>query len=304
MVEAWSHGPPNPSPVAKLSLKNGLLGLLASFFFGLLLWSYLAPTPVAGSEIARGDVRLIQKRFQEAREHYQRAQALTPENFRVYQRLGRTHQGLGETGKAQEFFRQALTLSPNDLETQLLLGESLLRSGQGEEAEMVLRETLASNPGCLEALIQMGWARELQKDTEGSALWYGRATEIHPHYFEAEYQLGLIDLRAEQFEEALEHFQYTFGISPGWDELALEGSLLIYLKLNRPQEAESRLQDLKNKGGHPLPSLAKTHFNLGVYYAVHGDTARAREHLESSLRYQSEGEVAQRAREVLGKLSP
>ena len=289
--------------MAKLSLKNVLTGLFATFFCGLMIWAYTAPAPRAASEIARGDVRLIQNRFQEARDHYLKAQSLTPENFRVYQRLGRANQGLGQAKKAQDFFRQALPLSPTDLETQLLLGQSLLLSGQGREAERLLKQTLASNPGCLEALIQMGWARELQNDTEGSEVWYRKALEIHPHYVEAEYQLGLIDLRAERFEEALEHFRYTFGLAPGWDELALESSLSIYLKLNRPQEAEARLQDLKNKGGHPLPSLAKTHFNLGIYYAVHGDNARAREHLETSLRYEDRGDIAQRAREVLGKLS-
>lgn len=279
------------------------LGALGGCFLIMLLWSYLAPGPRAASEIGRGDARLIQKDFEKARIYYQRAQELTPRDFRVYQRLGRAYQGLGRSEKAREMFHQALDLSPDDLDTRALLSESLLRSGEGAAAERVIRATLAANPACLESLIQLGWARELQGDVDASERWYQKAAEIHPHYFEAEYQLGQIDLNAERYEEALAHYHYTFGIASGWDVLALEGSVLALLKLERPQQVEARLEDLKSKGGHPAGSLAKAHFNLGIFYAIKGDVVRARSHLNNTLLYVETGQVAERAREVLGKLA-
>lgn len=287
--------------MANISAKN--FGIcLALGLLGTICWSYLAPSPRAASLIARGDVRLIQEKFPEAQAYYVQAQQLTPQDFRLFQRLGRVHQGLGETDKAQELFRKALELSPSHLETQLLLGDSLLRSEQGEAAESVVREVLASHPECLEALIQMGWARELQADLEASERWYQKASELHPNYFEAEYQLGQIDLQAGRNEQALEHLAHTFGVASGWDELALEASLLAWIRLDRPQEAEDKLRELKLKGGHPSESLAKSYFNLGVYFAIKGDPLRARGHLEEALFFRESGEIADRAREVLGKL--
>lgn len=270
-----------------------------------VLWCHLAPSQRAAAEIARGDVRYIQKRFAEAQLHYFRALELTPEDFRPYQRLARCRQ-LSEVTfeSAKGYYKRALERAPEDLETLLCYAQYLERESTPEEARRILFRVLSLEPGCLEALMRLAKI-EIQdgRHARGRA-WYGRILELAPGYYLAEHGLAKLAHDQGELEEALRHYYATLGASPYWDHQALVGITAVLLELKRPKELETLIAKLARRRAIHQRDAAAHLVILGTHYLKsENDLDRARESFLQAIEYSEVGRSAEVARQYLAVLN-
>ena len=268
---------------------------LGGLFLLCILWVHIAPGQRAAGLIARGDVRFIQRRYNEALDYYRQAIVLNPSDFRGYQRAARASDTLGNLPAALRLYQRALTLRPGHEPTSLLYAQCLLRAREFEAGREVLKNVLAQDPGSMEARYIVGGTWETQGDFERAKKWYGTILEIHPHLCHVEFSLGSIALKEKRYEDAVSHFRYVFGQAQHWDFLALEGSVIALLQLDKPEEAESRLLRIVSKGGRDhVPSRML----LIEYYLRHKNTELARRHLEIILNRGVDDKWTRQARQI------
>jgi tetratricopeptide (TPR) repeat protein len=77
---------------------------------------------------------------------YEKAIALSPNDYRLWNSLGVARQRVGEADKAEEAFRQAIKLAPSYAYPHWYLGNLLLRAGRYDEAFVELRIASDGDP--------------------------------------------------------------------------------------------------------------------------------------------------------------
>lgn len=95
--------------------------------------------------------------LQKAVEEYEKAAALSPNDFRMWFQLGRARERVGDSEGAEKALRQALALAPNYSEVQWTLGNILLRQGNAEEAYNLIRLAADGDDKFVNPAISTAW---------------------------------------------------------------------------------------------------------------------------------------------------
>jgi hypothetical protein len=140
----------------------------------------LAPDdPQAHFTLARlGEMSFLPEELPAAVARYERAAALSPNDYRLWVELGRARSAAGDTGGAERALRRATELAPNYPGPRWHLGNLLLRGGRTEEAFAELRRAGDADPATYRAQVfNMAWGafggdtarlRELAGDSAAS----------------------------------------------------------------------------------------------------------------------------------------
>jgi hypothetical protein len=100
--------------------------------------------------------------------------------------------------------RRAVADTPGDARLHLLLGHELALAERFPEAEASVRAVLAIDPSHPMAHNNLGWARQMQGDTEAAIAAYRRALELDPSCGRARRNLASLLTALRRFPEALE----------------------------------------------------------------------------------------------------
>jgi tetratricopeptide (TPR) repeat protein len=95
--------------------------------------------------------------FQKAAAEYEKAAALSPNDFRYWFQLGRARGRVGDAEGAEKAMRRALELAPNYSEIQWTLGNMLLRRGNFDEAFNLIRLAAGGNEKFVNPAISTAW---------------------------------------------------------------------------------------------------------------------------------------------------
>ncbi len=148
---------------------------------------------------------LDQGRFSQAREALGRATMLKPDEAVVFDALGRTSDGAGDSSEAEKSFKRALELDPQLFESLNNLGSLYFKRKDYASAEKSFVAAIGTRPGA-----------------------------TAPRF-----NLGLCLARLGRYDEAAREFEVVTQLAPDADahyELAL-----VYEKLGRPRDAERAL---------------------------------------------------------------
>lgn len=201
----------------------------------------------------------LNRRPEEANQHFRRAVELEPKSVGFRTNFGASLMRLGQASEAERQFRHALELEPNHPTASFNLGTTLLQQGRPGEALPWLEEALSSQPNVYQNAYQLAYCRFLLGKYEATDTLLKRLAG--PAESRAELQLlqALTDRalgRADRADEVLRAIRPMLDGQPG-----LEFQLALLL-LNQDLAAHS--EELLRSVTRRLPASYPAHFNLAV----------------------------------------
>jgi tetratricopeptide (TPR) repeat protein len=163
----------------------------------------------AVTEIERGVAYLEQKKFAEAKAHFEKALALDPKNPDAMFNLAAAKEGLGDRAGAEASYKGAIKADPKLTAAFENLGALYLSDEppRADDAIKVLADGLATAPDNVRLMTNLAYAYSLKNDVEAASKRYdaviakgGDSPEVRLAY--AELLLG-----AKQHEKAAEHLK-------------------------------------------------------------------------------------------------
>jgi tetratricopeptide (TPR) repeat protein len=202
--------------------------------------------------LKRGYVASDRGDHEEAYTHYRSALELASNSelrFQAYVGLGSTAAALGELDDARQNFERALEIRPNNAETLFSLGLVAKRQGEIQEAATLFATAAVRDPSLAEAMVELGVVYEILGRHEEAADACWRAVSIIPEdegallcLGVARYHLGLYEGAAQAFEAVIEQnpasprARYGLGLCRLYQE-DLDGALTEYRAL-KPLDSE------------------------------------------------------------------
>jgi tetratricopeptide (TPR) repeat protein len=176
-----------------------------------------------------------------AGQHYRQARALAPQSAHFAFNLGRALEKADQKEAALAEYRASAALGPDDLNTRIHLGRLLRKLSQHAEAATCFEYVIAREPDNVLALFELGCAydamhryeeaiaiyaraAQLKPDSAGivnnhafaltslarydeAEIYYRRALEVNPELPESAFQLGMLLLRREDYDEGWPLFE-------------------------------------------------------------------------------------------------
>lgn len=219
--------------VGRQATRGGGVALLA----GLLAAGCASPMQERVEFFNEDGVHLFSKGdYRAARDSFELALTLTPDDPGLLYNLGRCCDRLGETQKAEQYYVQCLQIDDKHAEARLAYADLLQRTGRQEQANRMILTRLQDHPNKVDALVLDAWRLRQER---ALPLAHGRlqqALALDPHHPRALTELGIL-----------------------YEEMGLpDRSLVLYERalLNHPDQTEvaRRLESLKARGvSRPLP---------------------------------------------------
>ena len=181
-------------------------------------------------EVEEGNRLLGEKKYAEAREQYEKALAVVPDNTALLRGVAQTYHGEGNQDKAIETLRRIQELEPGNTENQALLGSMLLEQGKLDEGRAMLDQLPAGaikDPG---VYLNLGILLINKKQPEQAITYFGKAIEIDPSNPDAFYYRGLANLSVKKNPEAKADFKKYLELKPDGAEAKEVRELLQTLK--------------------------------------------------------------------------
>jgi len=201
----------------------------------------------------------LNRRPEEANQHFRRAVELQPQSVGFRTNFGASLMRLGQASEAERQFRYALELEPNHPTASFNLGTTLLQQGRPAEALPWLEEALSSQPDVYQNAYQLAYCRFLLGKYEETDTLLKRIAG--PAESRAELQLlqALTDRALGRADRADEVLQAIKPMLDGQPELEFQLALLL-LNQNLAAHSEELLRSVTRR----LPASYPARFNLAV----------------------------------------
>ncbi len=169
-----------------------------------------------------GMVYWSQKRFAESLPFFEKAMALSPNEFgaEFFYCYGTALLELGQREKSVEMLRQAVAIYPDYPEAQYNFGNALLDCKRYEEAVIALRHAIRLRPATVEAHVNLGLAYDRCERINDAIAAYMEGLKALPPdsrtdaAFKCRYNLGLSLIKAGLTKEAAEVLKAAVIIRP------------------------------------------------------------------------------------------
>jgi tetratricopeptide (TPR) repeat protein len=183
---------------------------------------------------------------------------IEPGDAEVLNVLGRIMLKMDKFADAAKYCQRALEIEPNRREIRLNAGLALYGLGQVKEGEAHLRKAIELDPYWAVAYSQLGrLLGETGRQDEGIAV-YKTAIKLNPILPECHYNLGLLYMHRNDFENASTELKKEIAIDPDADTWnSLGGCMVAMKKMDEAEKAYRESIRLK-------PDYARAHYNLGV----------------------------------------
>jgi adenylate cyclase len=180
----------------------------------------LAPD-LADAHLARGYTLSNQRRYEDARRHFEAAARINPNLFDAYYYYGRAAFAAGDVEKSIEMWRKAGEVRQEDFESPLLQAQSLRKLGRMEESTRVNRESVRRAERLLEVnpsngrVLSFG-AGALHEDGQADRAmeWARRAEQLYPDDMSVIINCACLHARSGLKESAMDLLERVF--NKGW----------------------------------------------------------------------------------------
>jgi tetratricopeptide (TPR) repeat protein len=130
--------------------------------------------------------------FDRAREDFQAALALSPNNFSLLYNIAQCYDHLGQLQPAERYYRLCLQQKPNDADCRHALDLLLVQNGRYDEARQSVQDWLTSEPKLSAAYAEDGWLYQRMGDPISAIKRYQQAVYYDPHNTLALIEMGRI----------------------------------------------------------------------------------------------------------------
>lgn len=125
----------------------------------------------------------------------------------------------GRKEEAIEKYRKALEIQPDYIPAKYNLGVTLGDLDRYKEAEIILREVIKADAGHAEALNSLGFILNKQGDFAEAIKHYRKAIKIRPKYAQPHFNLGMVLLLKEEYQQGWEEYEWRF-LTPQFNALS------------------------------------------------------------------------------------
>ncbi|MGA3268904.1 MAG: tetratricopeptide repeat protein [Verrucomicrobiota bacterium] len=191
--------------------------------------------------------------------------ACTSGNRLAHDNLGAALGSQGKWAEARQQFDQALQLDPNDAGTHNDLGLVLDAQGKRGEAIEQYERALELKPAYAGARVNLGDALAAQGNLTEAIQQFEQALQLEPDSAEAHYNLGIALARQGKSDQAIQEFQQALRLRPN-----LSDAQKYLAKLLASQGRSPEAVQLYQRALQLDPNSAKTHFSLGQALAQEG----------------------------------
>jgi predicted O-linked N-acetylglucosamine transferase (SPINDLY family) len=166
-------------------------------------------------------------RMQERGEHelaleiFREAARVAPGYPRALLNVGNALQSLGRVDEAEQAYRSVVAIDPTFAYARFNLGMLLSMSARTTAAKHELVEALRSKPDLVEAHVLLADLLEGEGNLHEAEVHLRSALDLRPRYAGAAYNLALVLLRANKFEDA----EHWFLLARDYDPAAAAGGL-------------------------------------------------------------------------------
>jgi tetratricopeptide (TPR) repeat protein len=218
----------------------------------------------AHNKLARALV--AQGRLDAAIGEFQEAVRLKPDFVEGQCSLGKALALEGRLDEALAHFQAAVEIRPDNVVAQNNLGNVLFRKGRVNEALVHCQRAVEIEPFNVSARNNLGFAFFLIGNLDEAAVHFQKALEIQPDNVQAHNNLGNVLLRKGRMDPAIQHFQMALNLQPGNVEAHNNlGSAL--LQKGQLGEAVSEYEEAVKLE----PDSAELHRNLGCALRKQGN---------------------------------
>jgi tetratricopeptide (TPR) repeat protein len=155
-------------------------------------------------------------RFSESIAQWKLALAISPDDAKAHNNLGRAYAGNGQLDQAIPHWERALELGPRYWEPHNNLAVALLAQGKVNEAIAHLKQVLEANPNYAEVHGNLGRALALKGKSDQAIAELHKAIELSPTYAQAYNDLAIELSRKGKVDDALAMWQRAITANPGF----------------------------------------------------------------------------------------
>jgi tetratricopeptide (TPR) repeat protein len=232
-----------------------------------------------GAHNMLGRTWFSQGRMDEAIREFQEAVRLNPGFAEAYNSLGNSFIAKGRVDEAMAYYQKALEIQPSYMVALNNLDSLLLQTGQADQVMIHCQKALKFEPDNETAHINLGSALFQKGSVDEAIIHYQKALQIKPDFAEAHINLGTALFQKGRVDEAIVHYQKALQIKP--DDADANYDLGYALNSQgRFDEAIVCFQKVLEK----KPAFVEAHYNFSFALFSKGRLNEAIRELQETLR--------------------
>ena len=157
-------------------------------------------------------------------------------------------------------------------------GVAMYQHGYLEEAAESFQQVLLTKPDNADANYNLGTLNLRKNDFQQASQYLEKTIQLRPDYPEAWNNLGMMAAQQGQLDEAIQDFEKSIQLRPGF-AIALLNLGNVY----RRQRSFEKAQECLGRALQLQPDDPETNYSIGMLYAQQGDVPHATEYLRKAL---------------------
>jgi tetratricopeptide (TPR) repeat protein len=158
--------------------------------------------------------------FPAARDSFEAALVLTPQDAGLLYNLGQCHDRMGEKARAEKYYLTCLEVAPAHAEARQAHVSLLYRAGRGEEANRVIQEWLEQKPQLADAYVLDAWRLRQDGALPQAQGRLQQALALEPNHRRALVEMGIVYEMLNMPERALALYERSLLVDPRQPEIA------------------------------------------------------------------------------------
>jgi tetratricopeptide (TPR) repeat protein len=236
-----------------------------------------------------------------ARQHFEEAVRLYPDNHTAWYFLGRTARDQNDWEKASESFAEAVKIRKDEPMYQMLLGVSLFDAEKNSLAEAYLEKAIELEPNLYQAYWYLGRIYAESERPEEAAQMWSRSAILNPQWGKPFVSLGNLYLRWDMVQESLAVLEQGTQHVSKTDEL-----VEVYYSLGMAYDAQKNWDKAIDAYTQSIDKAQEANrdnieakFQRGLAYLRKGDKEKARPDLEEVSKGSPDPFIKQEANKAL-----
>jgi tetratricopeptide (TPR) repeat protein len=204
------------------------------------LWAMVAAGCVSADsqrvrEFTEDGVLLYQSgKYAEARDTFQAARAMKPNDPNLVFNLAQCSDRLGDYGKAEQQYRECVQLAPNHGEAMHALTVLLVNERRRDEAGQLVEDWVRRDPQSAAAYAEYSWLCRHDRDMPAALAAGQRAYELDPTNLRGLTELGQVFEEYRHPDRALDMYERSLQLQPDQPDLVRRVSMLKEQGAGRP----------------------------------------------------------------------
>lgn len=176
-----------------------------------------------------------QGRYADARESFEAALELNPNDAALLFNLGECCDRLNDSARAEQYYLQCLRAKTDHGPCRASLIRLWVRTNRKPEADRLVRDWLTLDPRSAEAYATAGWLSHQAGDLPQAQGQLQYALQLDPHNNRALIEMGLVYEGLERPERALVLYERALELQPNQPEVSARLNQLVSRGVGRPQ---------------------------------------------------------------------